>query len=154
MSEAVSARIANAWKKFRELSSVLVGKHPLSLKQRGKIYQCCVRPVLLSTVVKHRNLLLRCMIRMMCGVRLVDRVSTDILRDRVGVVVKIEDLMIQSRLQWSGHVMHGDINSQMREVMEVEITGKRKKGRPIKLWEEYVKKDLEQYGLRRKDAFN
>ena len=33
-SEAVSARIGSAWKKFRELSSVLVGKQGLSLKQR------------------------------------------------------------------------------------------------------------------------
>ena len=30
----------------------------LSLEQQGKIYQCCVRPVLF-TVVKNRNLLLR-----------------------------------------------------------------------------------------------
>ena len=46
-SEAVNARIGRAWKKFRELISVLVGKQGLSLKQRGKIYQCCARPVLL-----------------------------------------------------------------------------------------------------------
>ena len=46
-SEAVSARIGSAWKKFRELSGVLVGKQGLSLMQRGNIYQCCVRPVLL-----------------------------------------------------------------------------------------------------------
>ena len=49
------------------------------------------------------------MIRMMCA---------------VGVVVKIEDMMIQSRLWWYGHVMRGDINSQIREVMEVEMLGK------------------------------
>ena len=61
--------------------------------------------------------------------------STDALCDRVGVVVKIEDMIIQSRLRRYGHVMLGDINSQIRqevEVMEVEITGKRKKGRPRK----------------------
>ena len=106
-SEAVSARTASAWKKFRDLSSVLVGKQGLSLKQRGKICQCCVRPVLLYSCetweltvsdearlrgVEHRT------IRMMCGVRMVDRVSTDVLRDRVGVVVKIEEMIIQSRL--------------------------------------------------------
>ena len=33
------------------------------------------------------------MIRMMCEVRLVDRVLTDVLWDRVGVVVKIEDII-------------------------------------------------------------
>ena len=138
--------------------SVLVGKQGSSLKQRGKIYQCCVRPVLLycceawePTVadearlhgVEHR------MIRIICGVRLVDRVLTDVFRDRVGVVVKIEYLIIQSCLRWYGHVMRGDINSQIREVVEVEITGKRKKGRPRISWEECIKKDLERYGLRR-----
>ena len=45
-TETVSARIVSSWKKSREFSSVLVGKQGLSLKQQGKIYQCCVRPVL------------------------------------------------------------------------------------------------------------
>ena len=40
------------------------------------------------------------MIRMMCGMRLVGRVSTDVLRDRVDIVVKIEDMVIQGRLRW------------------------------------------------------
>ena len=94
------------------------------------------------------------MVRMMCGERLVDRVSTDVLRDRVGVV-NIKVMIIQSRLRWCGHFMRGDINSQIREVMEVEITGKRKTGRPGKLWEECVKKDLERCGLkRREDAYD
>ena len=48
----------------------------------------------------------------MCGVRLVDRVPTDILCNRLGVVAKIEDI-IQNHLWWYGHVMHGDINSQI-----------------------------------------
>ena len=34
------------------------------------------------------------MVRMTCGVRLVDRVSTEVLRDRMGVVVKIEEMII------------------------------------------------------------
>ena len=50
--------------------------------------------------------------------------------------------------------MHGDINPQICEVMEVDITGKRKKGQPGKSWEECIKKDLEGYGLRRQDAYN
>ena len=70
------------------------------------------------------------MIRMMCGVRLVDRVLTEVLRDRVGVVVKIEEMIIQSHPWWYGHVICGDIIFQICEVMEVEITGKRKKGQP------------------------
>ena len=50
--------------------------------------------------------------------------------------------------------MHGDINPQICEVMEVELTGKRNNGRPRKSWEDCVKKDLEQYGLGREDTYN
>ena len=91
----------------------------------------------------------RRMIRMMYGVRLVDRVSTDVLWDKVGLVVTIKDSIIQRRLRWYGHVIHQDISFQIHEFMEHEIPGKRKKGRPRKSWEECVKKDLERYGLRR-----
>ena len=53
-----------------------------------------------------------------------------------------------------GHVIRRDISSQIREIMEHEILGKRKKGGPRKLWEECIKKDLERYGLRRQDAYD
>ena len=65
----------------------------------GGIYQCCVRSVLLYccetwelTVVDEASLrgVERRMINMMCGVRLVNRVSTDVLQDKVGLLMKIE----------------------------------------------------------------
>ena len=74
----------------------------MSLEQRGKIYHC-VRPALMHccetwelTVADEAKLrgVERRMTRMMCGVRLVDRVSTDVLRAKVGVVVKIEGMTI------------------------------------------------------------
>ena len=94
------------------------------------------------------------MLKMMCELILVDRVSTNVLRDRVDVVVKIEDMITQSCLRWYGHVMRGDINSKIREVMEVEKTGKRKKSGARKSWEECIKKDLERYGVRREDVYD
>ena len=48
----------------------------------------------------------RRLIRVMCRMRLVDMVSTDILQDRVGVVVKIKDMIIQNRLRWYGRVIY------------------------------------------------
>ena len=150
-SQAVSARIGSAWKKFRGLSGVS-WEAGFILEATGEDLSVLFRPILLYccetwglTVADEARLrgVERRMIRM-CGVRLVDRVSNDVLRDRLGIVVKIEELIIQSRLRWYGHAMRGDINSQMHEVMEVEITGKRKKGRLWKSWEEGVKKDLVQ----------
>ena len=104
---AFDARIGSAWKKFKELSGVLVGKHSLSLKQRGKVYQWWERTVADEVILRGVE---RRMIRMMCGVRLVDRVSTDVLRDRVSVAVEIEDI-IQSHLPWYDHAIRRDINS-------------------------------------------
>ena len=49
--------------------------------------------------------------------RMIRMISETVLCDRVGPVVKIEDI-IQSHLRWYHHVMHGGINSQTREVME------------------------------------
>ena len=74
----------------------------MSLEQQGKTYHC-VRPALMHccetwelTVADEARLrgVERRMTRMMCGVRLVDRVSTDVLRAKVGVVVKIEGMTI------------------------------------------------------------
>ena len=159
---AVSTRIGSAWKKFRELRSVLVGKQGLSLKQE-EIFINDVLDQFCCTLAKRENLLLRMtrgcvgvkrhMNSMMCGVRMADRVSTNVLCDSVVVVMKIDDKIIQSRLRCFGHVICIDIDSQIREVMEVETTGKRKKGRPRKSWEECMKKDLERYGLRREDTY-
>ena len=92
------------------------------------------------------------MIRMMCEMRLVDKMSTDVLRDRVSVVVKIEDMMTQSRLRWYVHVNRQDINSQILEEIELEITWKRNKSRPRKLWEECINKNMELCGYKREDA--
>ena len=78
----------------------------------------------------------------------------DVLRDRLGVAVKIEDMIVQSRLRWYDHVMRGNISSQICKVMEVEMTGERKKGCQRKSRKEQVKKDLERYGLRREDTYN
>ena len=63
-SEAMSARIGSACKKFRELSGVLLGKQDLSLKQRGEGgwgegFISVVLDQFCCTVVKRGNLLLR-----------------------------------------------------------------------------------------------
>ena len=77
----------------------------------GESTVCCVRPVLLyccemwELTVGDAGRLhqVECnMIRMLCGVRLLDRVSTDVVHDRVVVVLKIH-------LLWYGHVIRGDI---------------------------------------------
>ena len=103
-------------------SVVLAGKQGLPLKQRGKIYKCCVRPLLLCcyetwqlTVANQARLLVvdRRMIKRMCGVRLVERLSTEVLQDRVGVVVKIGNMIMENGLRWYCHAIGRDINLRL-----------------------------------------
>ena len=69
------------------------------------------------------------MIRAMCGVKLVGRVSSDVLVEREDFVVKIKDILVHS---W-------DIDSLICEVMELETEEKRKKECIRKSWEGCIK---------------
>ena len=55
-------------------------------------------------------------VRTMCGVRLVDRVSSDVLKERVCVVVKMEDILVPSHLRRLENV----IPRQKRRLKEIE----------------------------------
>ena len=55
-------------------------------------------------------------VRTMCGVRLVDRVSSDVLKERVCVVVKMEDILVPSHLRRYENV----IPRQKRRLKEIE----------------------------------
>ena len=59
--------------------------------------------------------------------RLVNRVLTDVLRDRMSVIVKIEDMIIQSHLQWYGHVIRRDFKSQIVSSWILKKLGKGKR---------------------------
>ena len=73
-----------------------------------------MRPVLLSfsailalTVadqLRHRGME-QYTIRKMCGVRLIDRILSDVLRERVDIFVKKEDILVHGRLLWYGHIL-------------------------------------------------
>ena len=79
------------------------------------------------------------MIRMMCGVRLVDRVSTDVYRDRVGVVVKIGDMIIQRSIK----EIVGRVRKEGSGMIWLEKRGDREK------WPEQIKAKIASLGQQR-----
>ena len=92
-SKVVSAKIGSAWEKFSGYNGLVFGKQDFSLKQSEEIYQSCVRQVLLYcsetrelTVAEGMRLHgVEQHIAPICRVKLVDRVSNDVIRERVGV---------------------------------------------------------------------
>jgi hypothetical protein len=156
---AVVARVRCAWKKFRELSSILTLKGA-SLKLKGKVYESCVRSCMVygseswPMKANHEAMLERTemrMIRWMCGVSKMDRKTSSELRERLGVEA-IGVVIRRNRLRWFGHVERKENTDWVKRCMEMEVVGQRPRGRPRKTWMEVVRNDMKKMGLRREDA--
>ena len=68
--------------------------------------------------------------------------------------VKVERLgtkMEEGRVRWYGNVMRRDQDYVGRRVIEIELLGKRKRGRPKRRFLDVVKEDLGKVDAREKD---
>ena len=152
---ALRSRIKKAWSKFRELGPILMRKG-MSLKVKGKVYNTCVRSTLLygsetwAVKVEQEQRLQRTemqMVRWMCGAKLRDRVSSEELRNRLGIEsVKVK--LRRGRLRWRGHVERRDEANWVKKCMYMEVEGKKPRGRPRKTWGEVIRKDMLDWGLK------
>ena len=57
-------------------------------------------------------------------------------------------------LRWYRHVLRRDDGLVLRKVLEFEVRGKRKPGRPMKSWKMQVEKESKSVGLEKKDSMN
>ncbi|XP_068247984.1 uncharacterized protein [Palaemon carinicauda] len=57
-------------------------------------------------------------------------------------VEKLSDRIQESRLRWYGHVMRRDEQYIGRIVIEVEVQGTRRRGRPKRRWVDCIQDDL------------
>ena len=68
---------------------------------------------------------------MICGVTLKDIVESTVIASRVGVN-DLEEHLRQKRLRWFGHIVRRDEKVDIKKVFELQIEGRRKRGRPVK----------------------
>ena len=124
---AVTVRTAAAWKKWREISSLLTNRH-VPLKSRGAAYSACIRSVLLygsetwAMTKKTQDRIQACdrrMLRYMAGVTLEDRVASEEVARRCGVK-PVLTVVREGRLRWFGHVKRREKEGLLGEVMELE----------------------------------
>ena len=59
--------------------------------------------------------------------------------------------MREGRLRWYGHVMRRDQEYVGGKMMEMELPGKRKRGRPKRRFLDVVKEDMEEVGAKETD---
>ena len=146
--ESILTRIRCGWKKFRELLPVLTSKG-FSLLSKGSFYQACIRSVIIfageTWAVREEDLskLERndmMMIRWMCNVTLKERISSDELRTRLGLV-SIRECIRRQRLRWFGHVERMDDGCCVKKCRDIIVEGHISRGRPRKTWDQVVKCD-------------
>jgi enoyl reductase-like protein len=69
-------------------------------------------------------------------------------------VESIIDVISKHRLKWFGHISRMNENNWIRKCLEMEIEGKRERGRPAKKWLDLVNKDMKENGIGQLDAKN
>ena len=57
-------------------------------------------------------------------------------------------------VRWYRHVLRRDDGHILRKVLEFEVKGKKKRGRPKKTWKMQVEKESKTVGLEKIDAMN
>ena len=90
------------------------------------------------------------MLRFAMGVTRKDKIRNEHIRS----TVKVERLgmkMRESRLRWYGHVMRRDQEYVGRKMMEMELPGKRRRGRPKRRFLDVVKEDMKEVGVKEMD---
>ena len=68
------------------------------------------------------------MVRTMCGQKVVHRKTNEEQMDMLGLKENIDQLATANGVRWYGHVLRRDDDSILRFALNLEVTGKRKRG--------------------------
>ena len=93
------------------------------------------------------------MLRWMLGVTKMDRIKNERKRG-TAKVVEMSKKIQEKRLHWYGHVMRRDNNYVGREMMQLEVEGRRRRGRPRTRWKDCIDKDLSEKGVSGEEVNN
>ena len=159
---AVTARARFGWMKFRECGELLLGRR-FPLKMKGRVYRSCVRSAMLygseTWCLKEKEMAIlrrteRAMVRAMCGVKLMDKRSTEELMDMLGLKETVDRLAKANAVRWYGHILRREEKHILRQALELQVDGARGKGRPRKTWRKQVEEEMKKVGLKNEDAPN
>ena len=135
----VKKRVQAGWSEWRKVSGIICDRR-LPARVKGKVYSSVVRPTMvygLETVavtkkqVEEMKFAEMKMLRFAMEMTRKDKIRNEYIRSRV----KVERLgmkMREGRLRWHGHVMRRDQEYVGRRMIEMELPGRRRRGRPMR----------------------
>ena len=142
----VTRRIQVGWKNWRDVSGKLGGRMPVKLK--GKVYKTAVRPTMMdgtkATPIKKVNEKRLDVAEMKIYVEVV--VWSDQKRQtRIRGTVKVGEVskkVQEAKLRWYGHVLRRDEDGVDRKMVDMEVLGRRGRGRPMTRWNDCIAADV------------
>ena len=151
----VKKRVQAGWNGWRRVLGVICDKR-LPARIKGRVYSLVVRPAMvyeLETVavtkkqVEEMKVAEMKMFRFAMGVTTKDKIRNKYIRS----TVKVERLgmkMREGRMRWYGHIMRRDQEYVGKKMMEMELPGKRRRGRPKRRFLDVIKEDMGEVGVK------
>ena len=155
----VNKRVQAEWNGWRRVSGVICDRR-LPARVKGKVYSSVVRPEMVygfETVavtkkqVKEMEVAEMKMLRFAMGVTRKDKIRNEYIRSTV-MVEWLGMKMREGRLRWYGHFMRRDQEYVGRTMMEMELPGKRRRGRQKRRFLNVVKEDMGNVGSKETDV--
>ena len=145
----VNNRVKIAWSKCRETTGVMCERN-IPTKLKDTVYKTAIKPAMVYgaecwAVRKKEERKLHTtemrMLRWARGKTRLDHVrNVDIWKE--AHMYPMAEFLREKRLRWFGHVQRRDKDDSTRKILQMEVDGKRNRGRPKLRWRDLVKDDM------------
>ncbi|KAK3571592.1 hypothetical protein QTP86_015323 [Hemibagrus guttatus] len=155
----VKKRVQAGWNGWRKVSGVLCDRK-ISARIKGKVYRTVVRPAMLYgletvSLRKRQESELEVaelkMLRFSLGVTRLDRIRNEYIRGTAHVG-RLGDKVREAILRWFGHVQRRESEYIGRRMLDMELPGRRQRGRPKRRYMDGINEDMKLVGARVEDA--
>ncbi|KAK3535493.1 hypothetical protein QTP70_016913 [Hemibagrus guttatus] len=155
----VKKRVQAGWNGWRKVSGVLCDRK-ISARIKGKVYRTVVRPAMLYgletvSLRKRQESELEVaelkMLRFSLGVTRLDRIRNKYIRGTAHVG-RLGDKVREARLRWFGHVQRRESEYIGRRMLDMELPGRRQRGRPKRRYMDGINEDMKLVGASVEDA--
>ncbi|KAJ4429614.1 hypothetical protein ANN_21800, partial [Periplaneta americana] len=134
---------------------ILIGVSATGPKTKIQIYNSIIKPIIqystesLPLLDKHRSKLTAVemkYLRRTVGKTRRDRIRNDRIREEVKMRKVLTEVINERQLKWFGHVYRMGEERKVKQVMEMRVEGRRRRGRPRIKWEDTIERIGQQKG--------